>query len=67
MYEVRKAGRMFRVYDKTNEKYVGYTKSEKTANRKMNTLNARGFEGEIPKFFLNDGSEHGIDFDLYPK
>ena len=64
MYEVRRAGDLYRIYDKFNELYVGYTENYVKANRLAGkTLNKSGFEGHIPAFFLSD-KEYGFNFDL---
>ena len=52
MYEIRRQKNMFNIFDTNNGKYVGYTRYRKHANRVVQTLKNKGFEGEIPQFFL---------------
>jgi hypothetical protein len=64
MYEVRRAGDVYRIYDKFNELYVGYTEDHAKANRLAGkTLRKMGFEGQIPAFFIKD-RQYGFNFDL---
>lgn len=66
MYEIRKSGKTFRVYDKERKRYVCNTKSEDTARLYVtNYLLNRGFEGEIPDFFLRD-SKFGVAIESRP-
>jgi len=63
MYEVRKAGNVYRVYDKANEMYVCHTRDEDKANLyASDKLRYSSFEGSIPSFFVQD-LEFGIDLD----
>ena len=49
MFEVRKSGNSFRVYDKIAKKYICNTTDEEKANDMAhNLLYTNGFEGEIP-------------------
>ena len=55
MYEIRKAGRMYRIYDRVNKQYVAHTNSKQTADELVtDTLHHCGFQGSIPNFFLRD-------------
>jgi hypothetical protein len=64
MYEVRKSGNEFRIYDCDNEQYIGYTMDQNKANRMVaGTLRKMGFCGHIPSFFVND-TEFGLNLDL---
>jgi len=55
MYEIRKAGRMYRIYDRVNKQYVAHTNSKQTADKlATDTLHHCGFQGSIPNFFLKD-------------
>lgn len=63
MFEVRKAGNVYRVYDKANEMYVCHTRNEDKANLyAMDKLRYSSFEGCIPNFLVKD-LEFGIDLD----
>lgn len=63
MYEIRKAGNTYRIYDKENKAYVGYTREKDTAETMVyDYLKNRGFEGEIPAFILR-GMKYGINLD----
>lgn len=63
MYEIRKAGKIFRIYDRNVERYVGYTKNSLRAEEVLQNLQFAGFEGEIPSFMF-DREGYGIDFDV---
>jgi len=53
MYEIRKYADLYRIYDKTNRIYIGYTKDENAANYFIYTiLKKKGFEGNIPRFLF---------------
>ena len=62
MYEIRKAGKVFRIYDREHKQYVANTKNRDLANMFVSKLPFRGFEGEIPAFFLKD-TKYGINLD----
>ena len=63
MFEVRKSGNSFRVYDKIAKKYICNTTDEEKANDMAhNLLYTNGFEGEIPKF-MTAGLKFGIPLD----
>jgi len=64
MYEIRKAGKQFRIYDRNIERYVGYTKHSLQAEKILYNLQNAGFEGEIPRFML-DRKGYGINFDNF--
>ena len=62
MYEIRKAGKINRIYDKINKKYIAYTKDEDKANTTISHLYVKGWEGKIPAFMLA-GLNHGLNMD----
>ena len=63
MYEVRKAARTYRIYDRVNKRYVANTKDERAANDlAQDLLHSCAFEGAIPNFFLQD-KRFGINLD----
>jgi len=63
MYEIRKYADLYRIYDKTNRIYIGYTKDENAANYFIYTiLKKKGFEGNIPRFLFVHLS-YGINID----
>ena len=59
IYEIREAKDSFRIYDKNREKYILNTDSRKKALKLMKDLSSKGFEGNIPDFFLF-GQPYGI-------
>ena len=60
MFEVRKSGKTYRVYDHARKRYICNTKNEERANNlAQDLLHSCGFEGEIPDFFLT-GFKYGI-------
>ena len=61
MYEIRKAGKKYRVYDRVNEKYIANTTNEEKAHTLVTNLTCRGFEGDIPNFLINE--KYGLDLD----
>jgi|DEB0MinimDraft_4_1074332.scaffolds.fasta_scaffold23469_1 hypothetical protein len=63
MYEIRKAGKQFRIYDRNTKRYVGYTRNSLRAEEILYNLQNAGFEGEIPSFML-DREGYGINFDV---
>ena len=66
MYEIRKAGRKYRVYDRMNEQYVAHTSDQDKANDLMNNLVCSGFEGNIPRFFFASNQKYGMNLDRKP-
>ena len=63
MFEVRKSGKTYRVYDKTRKKYICNTKDKDRAdNYAQNVLYNSGFEGNIPDFMLY-GLKYGVPLD----
>lgn len=63
MFEVRTKGSMHRIYDRENDRYVAHTRNYTKASLYCSKyLKSRGFQGDIPAFFLN-GCEDGIDLD----
>jgi hypothetical protein len=62
MYEIRKAGRIYRIYDKINKKYIAHTIDEDKANTTVSHLHIKGWEGNIPAFMLA-GLKYGINMD----
>ena len=64
MYEIRKASNTYRVYDKLNKKYVGYTKNKIVAEEMVSHGLIRGaFEGQIPQHFFSGYPKYGTNFD----
>ena len=64
MYEIRKASNTYRVYDKENKKYVGYTKDKELAEEMVSMVLAHGaFEGQIPAYFYAGYPKYGRDLD----
>ena len=62
MYEIRKAGKKYRVYDRVNERYLANTTDEEKAHTLGTNLTCRGFEGEIPNFFYSQ-EKYGMNLD----
>ena len=62
MYEIRKAGKKYRVYDRVNERYVANTTDEEKAHTLVTNLTCRGFEGDIPNFFYPK-EKYGMNLD----
>ncbi len=63
MYEIRKAGKTYRIYDKENKKYIAYTKDKNKADTTISSLTTKGWEGNIPAFILS-GLKYGINMDF---
>ena len=64
MYEIRKAGAQYRIYDKDHKRYVGHTNSKNRAEELVsNTLINFGFQGAIPSYFYSDVDKYGLNFD----
>ena len=64
MYEIRKASNTYRVYDKENQKYVGYTKDKLLAEEMVSVgLTHGAFEGHIPSYFYAGYPKYGTNFD----
>jgi hypothetical protein len=63
MYEIRKAGKKYRVYDRSNERYVAHTSNEDKAHTLVNNLMCCGFEGDIPSFFFSEREKFGLNLD----
>ena len=63
MYEIRKAGKKYRVYDRSNKRYVANTGNEDKAHSLVSSLISGGFEGDIPSFFFIDTEKFGINLD----
>ena len=61
MYEVRKAGKKYRVYDRINKKYIANTKDEEKARTLVVNLLCCGFEGDMPNFLINE--KYCLDLD----
>jgi len=60
MYEIRKAGNTYRIYDRENEKYVAHTQDKNLAEKYVtDILRNKGFEGDIPNFFMS-GKKYGV-------
>ena len=63
MFEIRKAGKTFRIYDRERERYVAHTRDENLANSTItDKLKNAGFEGLIPDFMLRD-LKYGLNLD----
>ena len=63
MFEIRRAGDVYRIYDRINSMYVCHTKDKDKANLyAMDKLKYRSFEGNIPRFLVQD-LEFGINLD----
>jgi hypothetical protein len=63
MFEIRKAGKTFRIYDRERERYVAHTRNENLANSMVtDKLKNAGFEGSIPDFMLRD-LKYGLNLD----
>jgi len=63
MFEIRKAGKTFRIYDRERERYVAHTRDESLANNMItDKLKNCGFEGLIPDFMLRD-LKYGLNLD----
>jgi hypothetical protein len=63
MYEIRKVGKTFRIYDSGRNHYVAHTRDESLANRMVTyTLKNCGFQGEVPAFMLYE-TKYGINLD----
>jgi hypothetical protein len=63
MYEIRKVGKTFRIYDCEGDNCVAHTRNEALANRMVtDTLKNCGFEGKIPQFMISD-VKNGINLD----
>jgi pantothenate kinase len=63
MYEIRKAGKKYRVYDRISERYVANTRHEEKAHTLVNNLTCKGFEGNIPAFFFVQKEKYGMNLD----
>jgi len=66
MFELGKQGNTYRIYDKENQKYVGFSKSKRLAESKLLNLQKKGFEGSVPGFFFTGNQKYGINFDKNP-
>jgi len=63
MFEIRKSGKTFRIYDRERERYVAHTRDENLANSMVtDKLKNAGFEGSIPDFMLRD-LKYGLNLD----
>ena len=63
MFEIRKAGKTFRIYDRERERYVAHTRNENLANSMVtDKLKNAGLEGSIPDFMLRD-LKYGLNLD----
>lgn len=63
MYELRRHGTRFKIYEKKTKRYIAVTSSETEAKdifKKLN--NGSAFEGNTPNFFTA-GTQYGLDYD----
>jgi hypothetical protein len=64
MYEIQNTGLgKWQIYDTYNQRCVAYSKSHRKISDMILTLQKKGFEGEIPAFFLVNDGESGINLD----
>lgn len=66
MYELRRHGTKFKIYESMTKQYIATFANKDMAVDYLYKLNGgSGFQGETPAFILN-GSKNGIDFTQPP-
>ena len=65
-YEIRRHGKMHKIYEKDTQQYVACSVKRKRALNLMSQLeDGSGFAGNTPKYLLC-GLRHGIELDRAP-
>lgn len=63
MYELRRHGKRYKIYENKTKRYIAVTSSESEAKDIFTKLNnGSAFEGNTPSFFTA-GTQYGVDYD----